>query len=83
MEDHELVIKTSNVYVYNLKAISAKYKAGRIALEHIPINDTAYFTQLFAIIPIQDAKPACNHELEQDETDELGSTLSKSTRRNV
>ena len=48
---------------------------GRVTLEQIPINDTANFTEHLAIIPIQDAKPAWNHELGQDETDKLGTTL--------
>ena len=39
--------------------------------------------QLFAIIPIQDAKPAWNHELGQDETDKFDGTLPKSTIRTV
>ena len=43
---------------------------------------TRNFTQLFAVIPIQDAKATWNHELGHDETDDLGAALPKSTKRN-
>ena len=35
---------------------SFKYNTGRVTLEHIPINDTANFLELLAIIPIPDTK---------------------------
>ena len=53
-----------------------KSKTRRVTLERITIHDTANFTQLFA--DTQDAKPASDHELGQDEPDNLGATLSKS-----
>ena len=83
MEDNKLAIKTSKMYVYHLKKSSLKYKTGRVTPKHISINDTENFTQLLAIMPIQDAKPAWNRELGLNETNELCSKLSKSTRRNV
>ena len=54
------------------KKSSPKCKTERVTLEHTPINDTANFTQLFAIIPIQEEKTACNHKLGQDETVKSG-----------
>ena len=60
---------------------SSMYKTGRVTLEHIPIYATANFTQLLAIIPIHDAKPSCNHELGQDETDKLGANCQNELER--
>ena len=59
------------------KKSSPKYKTTRLTLELIPIDDPANSTQLFAIIPMQDAEPEKIHRLEQDEMDELGAKLSK------
>ena len=69
MEDHELATKTSKMFVNYLKTILAEVSDRQSHSWTYPDQQYSEFTELFAIITKQDAKPAWNHELGKDEAD--------------